>query len=224
MIFFNPKSCLSSRSHCALLTPGLRLSLSTQLSVIMAVPCPSTSMPPPSRIKLLCMRGTPACLATNAATLASRLKVCFSPQPLKLKSTPAFSPFSFTTNTGPVSRIHKSSSGKTIRSILSPISLRATAKSSCRTNIETGSYRAIVSAIVAKLRCTSGKSLLPHTLALAPKAIQVRLCGSPSSGITQPAFVAATAKDSLPVPNSAPAPKIPKDCKTVRRVTIKHSP
>jgi len=46
-----PRQRFSSASQAALEIPGFRLSLSTQLSVIIAVPSPSTSMPPPSRVR-----------------------------------------------------------------------------------------------------------------------------------------------------------------------------
>ncbi|GAB0107491.1 hypothetical protein JMUB6875_64850 [Nocardia sp. JMUB6875] len=51
--------------------------------------------------------------------------------------------------------------------------------------MDTGSKRAMVAAMVARFWRTCGSSCLPQMASLAPKAIQVLLCGAPSSGITQ---------------------------------------
>ena len=172
-----------------------------QLSVITAKPWPFTSIQPPSNTQSVLSKGTPASLATKAATLASCRDACLPPQPLKLKFTPARSPAAFFTNTQLVSRIHKSSSPAGIRRTLSLTSLRAMASSSARTNMCTGSNSAMVLAIKARLRRTSGSSLRPQIFCEAPNAIQVRTCGASSSGINQPEGFAC----APPAPDAAPA-------------------
>ena len=66
-----------------------------------------------------------------------------------------------------------------------PSRLRAKFRSAARTSMKTGSKSAIVRAMVARSRRTSATADGPQIAALAPKAIQVRLCGAASSGIRQ---------------------------------------
>ncbi|MNT16614.1 hypothetical protein D3C72_1517260 [compost metagenome] len=139
MILSSPSMRLSSASASALLTPGLRFLLSTQLSVMIAVPWPSTSMPPPSITRLLRSSGTPVSSAMRAATVASRAWACWLPQPLKLKFTAARSPRALRTKTQPVSRIQRSSMACSIRCTLEPHSWRAVEASAGFTSILTGS-------------------------------------------------------------------------------------
>ena len=142
-----PKNRAKAFSHSALLMPGLRLSLRMQLSFKIALPRPSTSSAPPSKQMSARTSGTPAASAIMAGACASCRCACLLPQPLKLKFTALFSPlWLFFTKTAPLSRSQISSSAASMYSTSLPIRFLACTISSGRTNIFTGSKRAMFNA------------------------------------------------------------------------------
>ncbi len=88
MIFSSPSSRDSSASHRALSRPGLRLALSTQLSVMMAVPSPSTSMPPPSSTRRVATRAAPRAIGNHARHFGIRLVLLLVAPAVEVEADP----------------------------------------------------------------------------------------------------------------------------------------
>mmetsp|Transcript_23936 Transcript_23936/g.66450 ORF Transcript_23936/g.66450 Transcript_23936/m.66450 type:complete len:214 (-) Transcript_23936:126-767(-) len=154
----------------------------------MAVPWPSTSTPPPSMTTFETHIRISERSVTIPATLASFLCTCFLPHPLKLKFTAASFCVSVSfTNTGPESRIQRSSRRASISSTLStpPRSCLALLLLPLSTRILTGSYVAMARAMLARSAHTPGTRFRPQMPPLATKDIQVHSWGSASSGIRQ---------------------------------------
>ncbi len=92
--------------------------------MVTSVPSPSTLIEPPSSTISDGIRGIPRCASSGSPTAASLSQGGKrSPHALKRKCTPARSPAPSTTKIGPLSRIHESSIGSSIRS-MSPESIR----------------------------------------------------------------------------------------------------
>lgn len=118
--------------------PLLRLSLTIELSVTIRVPSPSVSKEPPSATSGAWTRGIWYFCSSRRPTWASFVCSCLFPQPLKLKSTPTtLAPSS--TNTGTVSRAHRSSTARGITSTWEPTAFWAAATWSGRAIMITSS-------------------------------------------------------------------------------------
>lgn len=141
MTFLTPRVCLSSASIRSRLLPGLRLSLTIELSVMRRVSSPSVSKEPPSAISGALLRGMSYAVRRVRPTRASLVCCCLLPQPLKLKSMPVTLPSS-STNTGTVSRAHRSSTASGTTSTSRPHAFWAAFCWSGLASITTYSYSA----------------------------------------------------------------------------------
>ena len=176
-----------SLARRALDCPGLRFGLMIELSVAITVPCPSATRAPPSETNGAGNLRSPSTRSTSRAILASWAWACLLPQPLKFRSRPASPPRPLTKNTGPMSRIHRSSLTSATTSTCLPQARAASRACSGRATIATGSKAAMARATVATSPRTPG-SIEPQMSWRAGQAIQVRSCRTPSPGTNQPSL------------------------------------
>src|SRR5580692_11314669 len=112
MTFRAPSMARSSASASALVQPGLRFGLRTQVSAVISVPSPSDRKPPPSTTSLDRYTGSPARSAMRSPRAASlSYGLYLLPHALKVKAAAARAPAGPTMNVGAESRSHESSMG-----------------------------------------------------------------------------------------------------------------